>query len=74
MATKDHVASKLSPLVQRITTMESQLGSHDEWFTSMERSTREKMATEEQVVTSIPPFPNRLPPWKAVQPRIGSKW
>ena len=60
MATKDHVASTLSPLVQRITTMDSQWGSDDDGLTSMERSTREKMATEEQVATCIPPLSQRV--------------
>ena len=60
MAAKAHVASTLSPLVERITTMESQLGSHDEWLTSMERSTRETMATREPVATSISPLSQRV--------------
>ena len=44
----------------RVTKMESQLGSAEDWMTNMETDSREIMVTQDQVAASLSPFAQRF--------------
>ena len=53
----------------RLTKLESQLGSAEDWMTNMEKDRRDKMVTQDQVSASLSPFAQRF---TKVEAQVGS--